>query len=283
MKILVYTDGSNQAVEAASLLEKLGAAGGAEVTILGVTGTAGDVPTLEQSADRIEHDLEEKGSEVTTLIKSGEPADELVHETQRGAYDLVIVARDPRRRPARLVFRSTTKQLARNVPAHLLLTRRVPERVRRILLCTGAEKPSEQTVRLAGLLTAGSGAQIHLLHVMSQVALRGDSPSQNLEETAAEAMEQHTHEGDHLKDSIQLLRQQGVQAEIIPILRHGLVVDQVLAELNEGDYDLLVLGSHKQPTMNRWMDFMLEDVTDELLHKAPISTLVIYQQHELNG
>jgi nucleotide-binding universal stress UspA family protein len=283
MKILVYTDGSDQAEEAASLLRSLGAATGAEVTILGVSEMSADNPAVEQSADRIEQDLEQEGSEVKTVLKSGEPTNELVDEAKRGSYDLVIVARTPKRRPARLALRSTTKQLAKNVPAHLLITRNVPDKLRRILICTGAEEPSEDTIKLAGLLTAGSGAEVFLLHVMSQVALRADSHAEDLEETAEQAMDHHTPEGDHLAHAVETLRQLGVESDITPLIRHGLVVDEVLTEIKEGDYDLLVLGSHRQPTMTRWMDVLLEDVAGELLRKAPISTLVIHQQTQLDS
>ncbi len=57
-----------------------------------------------------------------------------------------------------------------------------------------------------------------------------------------------------------------------------MVVDEVLEEIEAGDYDLLVLGAHRQPAMSRWLDVLLDDVTGELLTKSPISTLVVYQQ-----
>lgn len=277
MRVLVYTDGSSDAEEAAALLKKLGAAGKAEVTILGVPKVERDTPVIEESADRIEQTLGADAAEVKTVLRPGEPSREILGEVKRGHYDLVIVARQLRRQ-ARLRLRSTTNQLARHIPAHLLVAREVPEKLNGILICSGAEAPSAETVRLAGLLTAGSGAEIGLLHVMSQVALRPDSPAEDLEETAEEAIERQTHEGDHFQRAIESLRHEGVQSEIRPILRHGLVVDEVLAEIEEGDYDLLVLGSHRQPAMTRWLDVLLDDVTGELLTKSPLSTLVIYQQ-----
>lgn len=247
------------------------------MTILGVPAVDRDTPVVEESADRIEQTLEKEAAEVKTVVRPGEPSAELLEEVKDGRYDLVIVARQLHRQ-ARLRLRSTTHQLARHIPAHLLIARDVPERLGAILICSGAEAPSAETVRLAGLLTAGSGAEVGLLHVMSQVALRPDSPSEDLEESAEEAIQRRTHEGDHLQQAIESLRKEGVGTEIRPILRHGLVVEEVLAEIEEGEYDLLVLGSHRQPAMNRWLDVLLDDVTGELLTRSPISTLVIYQQ-----
>lgn len=276
MRVLVYTDGSTEAENAAALLRQLGAAGETEVTVLGVAERSKQSPEVEASADRIEQDLEREGSDVKTVLRSGEASKEIVDEARRGQYDLVIVARRSPERQPQLKLRSTTGTLARHVPAHLLIARNVPDKLDRILICSGAEAPSAETVRLAGLLTAASDADISLLHVMSQVALHRDSPAEELEETAEEAIDQQTREGHHLQEAIELLRREGVKTEIEPILRHGLVVEQVLEEIREGDYDLMVLGSHQQPTMTRWMDVLLGDVAGELLSKSPISVLVIY-------
>lgn len=276
MRVLVYTDGSADAEEAVELLRKLGAAPHTDVTVLGVAERRKQSEDVEASADRIEHDLEQEGSEVTTKLRAGDASKEIVDEAKRGQYDMVIVTRRSHERQPQLKLRSTTGTLARHIPAHLLIARNVPEKLERILICSGAEAPSAETVRLAGLLTAASGADIGLLHVMSQVALRSDSPAEELEETAEEAMDHPTREGHHLQEAIQLLRNEGVTTEIVPILRHGLVVEEVMEEIKEGGYDLLVLGSHHQPTMTRWMDVLLGDVAGELLSKSPISALVIY-------
>jgi nucleotide-binding universal stress UspA family protein len=274
MRVLVYTDGSRDAEDAAVLLQRMGAANDAEVTILG----ASEDPAVEQSAERIEHHLENEASDVKMVIRPGEPSEQLVDEARRGHYDLVIVAREYHRHQPRFRSRSTTARLARHIPSHLLIARNVPQRLSRILICSGAERPSAETVRLAGLLTRLSGANVGLLHVMSQVALRADSPSEDLEESAQGAIDRKTHEGEHLMEAISLLRADGITTDIQPILRHGLVVDQVLEEIASGEYDLLVLGSHHQPAMTRWMDVLLDDVTDELLAKSPISTLIIHQR-----
>jgi len=280
MRILVYTDGSKDAEQAAALLEKLGAARGGEVTIFAVSPRRDHEDELEQSADRIEHALEDDTTQVRTVIRLGDATRQLLEEAEQGRYDLVIVAREHHGHPPRLRFRSTTHELARHVPSHLLVARNVPDRLRRILICSAAETPSAETVRLAGLITAGSGAEISLLHVMSQVSLRADSPEEDLQTSAEGAIERHTPEGKHFEKSIRDLRAAGIAGEIHPILRHGLVVDEVLDEIRQGDYDLLVVGSHRQPTLTRWLDILLDDVAGELLVKTPISTLVIYQHEQ---
>ena len=127
----------------------------------------------------------------------------------------------------------------------------------------------------AGALLQGAKTEIGLLHVMSQVALKPESAPEDLFDTAKTAINRKTREGKHLQDAIQQLRTAGVSSPIVPQLRHGLVVEQVLAELGQGHYDLLVVGAHHQPGQNRWLEILLDDVADRLLNHAPCSVLVV--------
>jgi nucleotide-binding universal stress UspA family protein len=72
-----------------------------------------------------------------------------------------------------------------------------------------------------------------------------------------------------------LLEAAGVKRPITPNLRHGLVIDQVLAEVRQGKYDLLVVGAHHKPGQNRWLEILLDDVADQLLNQANCSVLVV--------
>jgi nucleotide-binding universal stress UspA family protein len=54
-----------------------------------------------------------------------------------------------------------------------------------------------------------------------------------------------------------------------------LIVDEVINELTEGGYDILVVGSHYQPGQDRWQGTLLDDITDQLLNRAGCSMLII--------
>jgi nucleotide-binding universal stress UspA family protein len=66
-----------------------------------------------------------------------------------------------------------------------------------------------------------------------------------------------------------------VKNEIITRIRNGLVVEEVLKELSEEGYELLVIGSHFQPGQDRWQGTLLDDVTNQLLHQSTCSVLII--------
>jgi nucleotide-binding universal stress UspA family protein len=78
-----------------------------------------------------------------------------------------------------------------------------------------------------------------------------------------------------IERSTQQLRDAGVKNEIIPHIRQGLVVEEVLKELSEGGYELLVVGSHYQPGQDRWLGTLLDDITDQLLNRSTCSVLII--------
>jgi nucleotide-binding universal stress UspA family protein len=166
-------------------------------------------------------------------------------------------------------------KLARTLTIPFLVARNVPLRLSKILLCTSAEVTALETVRVGGRLVSSANAEIILLHVMSQVAMRLDSPPDDLLDTAQSAIQRVTREGQHLERAVQLLGQVGVTAPVTPSLRHGLVVDEVLAELEEGQYNLLVIGGHYHHGRSHWEEFLIEDVAGQLIHRAPCSVLIV--------
>jgi nucleotide-binding universal stress UspA family protein len=119
-------------------------------------------------------------------------------------------------------------------------------------------------MKLGGEWLSRSNARIGLLHVIpmsqktSTVSGDGELPQNLL-----------------IERSTQQLHDAGMKNEIVPIIRHGLVVEEVLKELTEGGYELLVVGSHYQPGQDRWLGTLLDDITDQLLNRSTCSVLII--------
>ncbi len=276
MEILICTDGSPAAEAAAALVARLGIPAEKRVTLLGVWEKAGEQAGLKASMDRMASILGPGLLEVKHVVKQGQSVDQILAEVQGQAYDLVAMGSSGHQRGLRLLnLGSTSSKLARKIHTHLLVARGVPDALDKVLICTGAETPSVETMHRAGALLQGAKTEIGLLHVMSQVALKPESAPEDLFDTAKTAINRKTREGKHLQDAIQQLRTAGVSSPIVPQLRHGLVVEQVLAELGQGHYDLLVVGAHHQPGQNRWLEILLDDVADRLLNHAPCSVLVV--------
>ena len=148
---------------------------------------------------------------------------------------------------------------------------------------------------LGGRVAKLTGAQVTVLHVMSQLsatpvlpqagALRvmpqtpaPPEPSgiqlEHLEAPAEELITLDTPEGLHLQDALAILADQRVPARAL--VRHGLVVDEIVAEACEGDYDLLVVGAH---TAEGWMRFLLNDIGQQILSCVDRPVLVAKTRH----
>lgn len=276
MRILICTDGSLAAEQAALLIIRMGFPAETEYTILGVSETDGDQVGLTAAFDHIEQLLGGPKASIQRLMRYGNAADQIREEARTNNYDLVSLgAKGHPRGFIGLRFGSTVNRVTRALPIPVCVARNVPERLEKILVCTAAEAFSLETLSTAGRLLAGAQAELHLLHVMSQVALRLDSPSADLRDTADTAIRRGTREGKHLEQGVGLLEKAGIARPVLPALRHGLVVDEVLAELAEGKYNLLAIGGHFQPGRTHWIEFLLDDVSGQLLKRSPCSVLII--------
>ena len=276
MEILLCSDGSPAAEQAALMILRLKYPADTHLTLLGLGEDESDRVYLEISINRVEQIIAKAFSNIQTEVCIGPPADQILMRTEQQHYNLIAIGERGHHQGLALLRRSfNINRLTRKLHTPLLVARRVPEAIQAILVCTGAEAPSVSTIREGGRLIASSGSKVALLHVMSQIALTPDSLSDDLLDTAKSAIQRKTREGLHLLDAIELLQEMGVHSEIKAVLRHGLVVEEVLKEIDEKGCDLLVIGAHQTPDENRWLEFLLDDIAGRLMAKCPCSVLVI--------
>jgi nucleotide-binding universal stress UspA family protein len=56
------------------------------------------------------------------------------------------------------------------------------------------------------------------------------------------------------------------------MVRHGLVVEEILAEAQCGDYDLVVIGAHRG---EGWRRILLDDLAHEIINYVDRPILVV--------
>lgn len=260
MKFLICVEGSQPADEAAQLGETLARLAGAETARIRVVDS-------QREADRHRHSA--------SLIRAGSAVQEILAEAARGRYDLVVIASHARTGLAELFMGSTASRLAKQSPVPLLIVKERREAVRRILVCTGGEAPGEACARWGGRVAGWTGANVTILHVMSQLALTEKAKIDELDDTAEEAISQRTREGIHLQQTTALAQETGARAGVKPRIRHGLVLDEILAEVESGDYDLVVIGAHYAPGNDPLRGLLLDDVADQIIAQCPRNVLVV--------
>jgi nucleotide-binding universal stress UspA family protein len=262
--ILFCTDGSNSSIQTATLVSKLGFSPQTRIVILGVSESNGDVEKLKISMNQVEQQLAHKYS-INIKLRYGSAIEEILTEAIEGKYNLVTVGGGGNQLGLlNPLVGKTTKKLARKLSTHFLVGRNIPKEISKILFCIGSVTPTNDTVKLGAEWISSLSAHVGLLHVISK-AKDDQTHKSEFKQSASKIIDR----------SIQQLNAAGIKSEITTRIRQGLVVDEVLNELTEGGYELLVVGSHYQPGQDRWQGTLLDDITDQLLNRANCSMLII--------
>jgi nucleotide-binding universal stress UspA family protein len=282
MRILLCTDGSTHGQAALRFGAQLARASTQPATLLAVLEHASDRPALERGLEEGQRWLRDAPTPDVKMPR-GHAAERILEEAKPDRYDLVVVGARGRRGLTRFILGSTTERIVRHARIPVLVFRGPGRDLDKMLLCTGGQQPGLAVVEFGGRLARLTGAEVTVLHVMSQLPaspLVEDEPTvldsmsrlpampsrltghlDDLESSAEELMARETREGKHLMEALDILRDLGITARVR--VRHGLIVDEVSAEACGPDYDLIAVGAH---SAKGWMRLLLDDVTQEIMH-----------------
>lgn len=280
MRMLLCTGGSPHG-QAALRYGAVLARGSAEpATLLGVAEHPEDQARVERALREGEAWLAGAPAPYSKM-RVGQAAEQILEEIASGAYDLVVVGTRGRHGITRFLLGSTAERVARQAEVPVLLVQGDYDAIERIVVCTAGGEPGLAATELAGRVARLAGAHVTVLHVMSQlpgsVVPPHTSPFQvmpqtpaphelsetearDLDATAEQLMSSDTWEGKHLREALAILADLEVPAEAR--VRHGLVLDEIVDELREGDYALVVVGSRP---VSGWMRFLLSDVSQQII------------------
>lgn len=278
MRLLLCTDGSPDGHDAVRFGAILARRSPEEATILGVLETPAYRRRMPAKWLRLSRELAEAkrflagAPQPRSVMRRGHAAEEIFKETRSGAYDLVAVGARGRRGLSHLLLGSTAEQIARRARIPVLIVHEPPDAITHVLVCIAGKEPGFAAVRCGGEVARLVGADVTVLHVMSQIAAEpalAPDVAKDLKATAPVLIDHHTREGILLEEAVALLDGLGVAAH--PTVRHGLVVDEILDEAREGAYDLVVIGAHSTTGM---MGFLLDDVAHQIINHIERPVLV---------
>lgn len=217
------------------------------------------------------------GVQAETQLRLGLPGQQIVHLAHEDACNLIVMAAGSKPEVffGQLLTTPEERVLA-NAPCPVLVVRGRLQTPRRLLvLHSGPE--ALRTVPLflanAGPLVAAA-AQVTLLHVMSHMGASHQVSGWELAASADELMRQGSIEGEWLQQAAALFAPYaGLQ--VTPTVRHGLVLEEIMAEVSQGQHDLIVLGSHGS---GGWQDFLIDNVAKHITSQSSIPVLVVPRQ-----
>jgi nucleotide-binding universal stress UspA family protein len=159
--------------------------------------------------------------------------------------------------------RLLSEDLARLGCTPVLFASRERTGIERVLLCTGAGEPGKADVAFGGRFARSVGARATLLYVDDRQIPRWE--------------EEHIHVEppwvlEHLREGVEALRARGVIAEVE--VRRGPVLDQILAEAEQRNHDVIVVGAHIPGSRERSRGTL--DLAGQLVRRATRNVLVVH-------
>lgn len=268
LKLLIAVDESPAAQTALQFIAPLARTGTVEVILLARAGS-GDRATAALDAGVT---LLGEGALVQRMIRPGPQERALAAAAREQAADLVVITLPPRTGVRRWLRGRQALSLARHMPTSLLLVRR-RHRVaplHRALLAGGGGPSVLDDAALAGRVLGPVGGTVTVCHVLSQVPVVS-GPRVGDEERMRRMLDSPMPEVANLHAAVQRLEAAGVPAQAK--LRVGLVLDEVMQEVRDERYDLLVIGAHQMGS--RLDRLLLADISAELLIHSPVPVLLV--------
>ncbi len=277
MKLLICSDGSEQAERAVQLGAEIAAGARAEVTLLGIAETAASAPALLEALQRAQQLLQQRGLHPELITKEGRVIPEIVKRTNESVYDLVIIGAVRKGTRGRFWMSSKSYKIIREIQPPVLLVAGEARPIKRVLICSGGKRYIEPAVKLTGELARGLGASVTLLHVMPEVPMIYTGLPR-MEMTAERLLASNSELGLNLRQEKETLQAMGVPAEVK--LRWGSVLEEILRELRTGNHDLIVTGSALSRTLRT---YVLGDISREIVNRADSAVLVVRTQTQPAG
>jgi hypothetical protein len=271
--MLLYSDGSAMSSQALELGKRIAIAMASAVDILAIARAIDRREAANAEIEAAAAELRAADISTTVYQRPGLVTRELMGQARAVDYDIVVIGSRGRRGIRRLVAGSRACSILGGLATSVLVVKGRPrEVIDQILLCSAAGPTSEKTTRFAARLARALDAAVELLHVMSQVSLDEEAEAADLEAEAEELMERNAREGIHLEDMLAILRAEGVEAEAL--VRHGLVVEEIVAEARNGHFDMLVIGAHTMPGIE---SILSSDLAARIMLLANRPVLIVRQ------
>jgi nucleotide-binding universal stress UspA family protein len=201
------------------------------------------------------------GALVSESVRPGPAEQAVVAEAKARRYGLVVVPPAGRGAVARMLKGSRVATVVRRVRAPVLVARRPPARIERVLGALSGRGSTGPVLEAALAWETHAGARAAFVHVRAEVAVPLGTGG------GREAMEATPGQGE--SEAVRAeLRSRGREGGLRE--REGLVVEEVLDEYEAGAHHLLVIGARGEAG-----GFGREDLTERLLLRCPGSTLIV--------
>lgn len=283
-QVILATDGSETAVEAARLLGRLGLPGGTPVHLVCVVDRhvesileivrPNERSYPDRALDRAAAELEGANLAVDRSVRSGDPSHELVKAARETGADLIVMGHRGTSGLEEFVLGSVARNVAKHAPCSVLVARGTARPPRRVLIGYDHSDHARKAVALAGELIAGPGSAFRLIQVVkptNPMAGLAAVSDERLYGALNELEGARRHEAAaNLRSAAASLEASG--REVSWDVRMGDPAKEILHEAASFPCDLIIVGARGASKLE---NLVLGSVADRLLRRAETSVLVV--------
>ena len=238
-----------------------------KITLLGVTenlspAAIDDHHPLEDVFERAVSLFKDMGVEYSLEVQNGE-AERVIPERANRGDTITVVSPLGRPQLRRWLTGRSIRSFMEQIQGPILYVRDVRLPLKKLLISVGGLGYEAAAENLAFQVAAASHADVTILHVIPPTDL--DYPStRDVREHLKDLAETDTLPGRSLRQALETASKAGLTA--LAKARQGNVVEEILAEIKEGDYDLVCMGSAYSASALRQM--YMPNVTAEVAESA---------------
>jgi nucleotide-binding universal stress UspA family protein len=215
-----------------------------KISLLGVTenlnpAAIDDHHPLEDVFARAVELFQKNGVEYTLEVQNGNAEDIIPRKAKQGDY---IVVLGPLGRPQfrRMLTGRSIRHLMEEIEQPILYVPESKLPLKKILICIGGLGYEVTAEHIAMQMAMKSRAEITLLHIIPPIDLNYPT-AKTVNANWQHLADTNTPVGRSLRQALEVAKNDGLTANVTA--RQGNVVEEILAEVKEGNYDLLCMGS----------------------------------------
>lgn len=215
-----------------------------KITLLGITeilnpAAIDDHHPLDDIFERAVSLFKEKGLDYSLEVRNGEAEHVIPEKANSGSY-ITVVSPLGRTQIRRLVVGRSIRPLMERIQGPILYVPEIRLPLKKILISAGGLGYEANAENLALQVASDNKADVTILHVVPPTDL--DYPTtRGLRGHMKDLAETNTLPGRSLHHALEIAQNAGLNARVIA--RQGIVVEEILAELKEGNYDMVCMGS----------------------------------------
>ena len=215
-----------------------------KITLLGVTenlspAAIDDHHPLEDVFARAVKLFQKNGVAYTLEVQNGNAEDVIPRKAKQGDY---IVVLGPLGRPQfrRMLTGRSIRHLLEEIEQPILYVPELKLPLKKILICIGGLGYEVTAEHIAMQMAIKSRAEVTLLHIIPPIDLNYPT-AKTVSANWRNLAETDTPVGRSLRQALDVAKNDGLTANVKA--RQGNVVEEILAEVKDGNYDLLCMGS----------------------------------------